>query len=888
MTEKRSKRSGSGRSAVARSGGRSLVIVESPTKARTISGFLPEGFVVEASIGHVRDLPNSAKEIPATIKDQPWARLGINIDNDFQPVYVVPPEKKKQISKLKALLKDAAVLYLATDEDREGESISWHLVQVLQPKVPLRRMVFHEITREAIKEALDNPRELDQRLVQAQETRRILDRLYGYEISPILWRKIGPGLSAGRVQSVAIRLIVEREEERRRFRISRYWDLLGRFGTQGGSEFSATLVSVGGRRVASGKDFDARTGALAAQAVSENVLCLDEAGSRSLAAELMRSSFTVRSVEKKPFVERPAPPFTTSTLQQEANRKMRMTARRTMQAAQRLYENGLITYMRTDSTTLSDQAIGSCRELIRRLYGDSFVAREARQYKTKVRNAQEAHEAIRPAADFQRPEEIRGRVDDDGFRLYELIWKRTVACQMADAFGHRTQVQVGDGRAVFQTSGKTIEFPGYLRAYVEGADDPLAELADKEVVLPVLESGRPLTVGGIEPRDHATQSPARFTEASLVKELEARGIGRPSTYATIIDTIQQREYVVRQGTSLVPTFTAFAVVKLLEKHFESLVDANFTARMEDELDQISLGEQESVPYLRRFYFGDNGVSGLKQLLQADIDPRAARTIAVGVDRNGQQIEVRIGRYGPYLQRGEDRSTLPNNLAPDELTVEKAEELLRQGSGPTELGVEAKTGRKIYAKVGRFGPYVQLGENDAEPKMKSLLPGMQLETLTLSQALELLSLPRELGVDPTTGEKVIADHGRFGPYVKRDRETRSLSGPDEVFSVTLDRALALLKEAKKSGRASTPTLMCELGVHPATGKPLRLMAGRYGPYVTDGEINASIPKGMNPDSATLEQAAEWLRARAERVASGEVRPRVRRRAAAGKKKARKAR
>lgn len=842
---------------------KALVIVESPTKARTIAGFLPEGFVVEASIGHVRDLPKSADEIPPEIKGEPWGRLAIDVERDFRPFYVVPDEKKKQVGKLKKLLQKADVLYLATDEDREGESISWHLLEVLEPRIPKKRLVFHEITREAIQEALAHPRDLDERLVKAQEARRILDRLYGYEISPLLWRKIAPKLSAGRVQSVTIRLVVERERERQRFVKSVYWDLSASFRTGAGASFGAQLTTVGGKRVARGKDFDATTGKLRG---GGDVVLLDEQAARALVEKLSRSIWKVEGVERKPYTDKPAPPFTTSTLQQEANRKLRLSARAAMQAAQRLYESGYITYMRTDSTSLSEQAIARSRELIQRLYGREFLPAAPRQYRTKVKNAQEAHEAIRPSADFHRPEEIQAQLGEREAKLYELIWKRTMACQMADARGHRINVRVGDGHALFQASGKTIDFPGYLRAYVEGADDPDAELADKEVVLPDVREGEGLQLASLDSKSHTTQPPARFTEASLVKELETRGIGRPSTYASIIDTILQRQYVVKQGTALVPTFTAFAVVKLMEKHFAELVDVEFTARMEDDLDAISLGTKDAVPYLRDFYFGvgstDGSRKGLRELLETEIDPRECCTIPLGKDAQGRGVDVRVGRYGPYVEREGERATVPEGLAPDELTLEKAEELLAKGSGPRELGLDPQTGKRVLARVGRYGPYVQLGESDDEPRMKSLLPGMDVDTVGLEEALQLLRLPRRVGVDPANGEEVFTDLGRYGPYVKRGTETRSLERPEDIFEIDLPRALEVLaSQPERRGRRRVSQVLRELGPDPSSGASVRLLAGPYGPYVSDGTTNASLPKGAEPAELTMEAALELIRARA---------------------------
>jgi DNA topoisomerase-1 len=879
---------------------KSLVIVESPAKARTIAAFLPEGFQVEASIGHIRDLPNSAAEIPAKEKSKPWARLGIDVENDFQPLYIVPAEKKKQVQKLKQALDEADMLYLATDEDREGESISWHLAQVLKPRVPQRRLVFHEITREAIQAALRNPRELDERLVKAQEARRILDRLYGYEISPILWRKIRPRLSAGRVQSVAVRLVVERARQRQRFVRSTFWDLRATFATDGGETFEADLVTLDGQRLVAGRDFDPATGELKPgsgatadgddaidAAKTPRLLLEDEA--RSLVERLRSAEFRVDGVEEKPYTTYPSPPFTTSTLQQEANRKLRFGSRRTMQIAQRLYENGHITYMRTDSTTLADSAVAHIRDAIKSSYGADYLSRQPRQYQTKVKNAQEAHEAIRPSSVFETPAQLERQLDPDERRLYDLIWKRTMACQMAEARGHRISVKVANHdstpRAIFQARGKTIEFPGFLRAYAEGSDDPESELAEQEVLLPRVARDDRLEARRLEPRDHTTQPPPRYTEASLIKELETRGIGRPSTYASIIETIQQREYVIKQGNALVPTFTAFAVVKLLQKHFPDLVDFDFTARMEDDLDAISTGDRDSVPYLKEFYFGEGDRTGLHELTQQEIDARDSCTIPLdGNDNeaaNDAQVTVRVGRYGPYLERGDQRAAIPEDLPPDELDLERALELLEHGSGPRELGVDPATGKSVLLRSGRFGPYVQLGEpeGDDKPKMKSLLPGMTPADVTLDQAVRLLSLPREVGVDPETGETVVADYGRYGPYLKRGSETRSLDRPEDVFEVGLEAAIQKLREPKPNRRRG-PTALKELGPDPA-GNTIKLMAGRYGPYVTDGTTNASLPRGADPGAVTVESALELLEAR--RAAGPRPKRAPRRRAATGAKK-----
>ena len=843
--------------------GKSLVIVESPTKARTIANFLPKDFVVESSLGHVRDLPSSAKEIPEKLKDEPWARLGINIKEGFEPIYVIPPEKKKVVQKLKGLLKNASTVYLATDEDREGESISWHLVEVLQPRIPRKRLVFHEITREAIEEALRSPRDIDLQLVEAQETRRILDRLYGYEVSPVLWRKIAPKLSAGRVQSVAVKVIVDRERERRSFVRSTYWDLVARFAARDGGAFEAVLISLEGRRIASGDDFDPATGRLREATNGRAVILVDQDAAEDLLRRLGSSVWKASKVEQKPDTERPAPPFTTSTLQQEANRKLRFTARQTMVAAQRLYESGLITYMRTDSTTLSEQALGQTRNLIENLYGQSFLSPEPRRFQTRVKNAQEAHEAIRPAGDFRLPEDVRGEVGAEELRLYELIWKRTIACQMADARVQNTTLQVSDGYATFQTNGRTIEFPGFLRAYVEGADDPDAKLADMERALPSISVGQELECETLEAKSHTTQPPRRYTEASLIKELESNGVGRPSTYASIIDTILRREYVVKQGTSLVPTFVAFAVVSLLEKNFAELVDIQFTAHMEDDLDDISLGEKKSLPYLKSFYYGNGGKTGLRKLVQSEIDPRESCTIPLGRAADGSQINVRIGRYGPYVERGEDRAPIPAGLAPDELTVEKAQEILSRNTGPKDLGRDPVTGKTVFLKIGRFGPYVQLGENGGKPKLKSLLPGMNPEELTLQDGLKLLSLPRSLGKDPQSGEEILADYGRFGPYVKRGADSRSLPKTEDIFQVTIERAVEIFRQEKASGwRSRGPTVIRELGIHPESKAPIKLLDGRYGPYVSDGTTNASLPKGSDLQSVTLDEAVALIVARAQ--------------------------
>jgi DNA topoisomerase I len=834
-----------------------LVIVESPAKAKTIAGYLGKEFVVESSIGHVRDLPHNAAEIPAKYKAEPWSRLGVDVDNGFQPLYVVDSRKKKVVSDLKAKLKNADELWLATDEDREGEAIAWHLREVLQPKVPVKRMVFHEITRPAIERALTQTRDIDDDLVDAQETRRILDRLYGYEVSPVLWRKIMQGLSAGRVQSVATRLVVERERERMQFVAAGYWDIVATFEP---GAFDARLSSVDGRRIAQGRDFDQQGALRTAEAVQ-----LGEDDARTLAAALDGSSFTVSSVEQKPYTRRPAPPFMTSTLQQEASRKLRLSSQQTMRVAQRLYENGYITYMRTDSTTLSESALAAARDQARELYGAETVPAEPRQYTRKVKNAQEAHEAIRPAGDkFRTPAEVRRELSADEFNVYDLIWKRTVASQMADARGQTVSVRItgdaSDGRtAEFATAGTVITFRGFLLAYEEGRDEPATD--DEERLLPKLAEGDDLSASRLDPDGHSTSPPSRFTEATLVKALEERGIGRPSTYAAIMGTILDRGYVRKQGQALVPEFLAFAVVNLLEKHFPRLVDYEFTARLEDDLDDIASGEEKRDEWLRRFYFGADGDAGLKELVEgrlAEIDAREINT----VELPGTDIVVRVGRYGPYLERGEDRQTLPPDIAPDELKAERAEELLAQARHDQELGVDPETGRTIVVKAGRYGPYVtEVVEDGEKPRTASLFSSMSPETVTLEDALRLLTLPRTLG--ESEGEEVVAANGRYGPYVKKGKESRSLDGEEQLFTITLDEALAKLAEPRPRGRRAAAPPLKELGDDPVSGKPVVLKEGRFGPYVTDGETNASLRAGDAVDTITPERAFTLIQERRER-------------------------
>lgn len=855
-------------------GTKSLVIVESPTKARTITKFLGSGYVVLASNGHVRDLPNNASEIPAALKKEAWARLGVNIENDFEPLYVIPARKKQHIADLKAALKNASEVYLATDEDREGESISWHLVETLKPKVPIKRLVFHEITKEAIAAALNSPREIDQNLVRAQETRRIVDRLFGYELSPLLWKKMAPGLSAGRVQSVAVRLLADRERERMRFRQAQYWGLKAQFQKPGekGASFEAELTHVGEKRVALGKDFDPNTGKLSAK---DNVVLLDKAAAETLKDKVLGVTASIKAVEEKPYTTRPAPPFVTSTLQQEGNRKLRFSAKHTMSVAQKLYENGFITYMRTDSTMLSDEALSGARSFIQKEYGSEYLPPQPRIYKTKVKNAQEAHEAIRPAgASFTQPDVVKQQLGDDAYRLYELIWMRTVASQMTDARGTYISVQIQADNAQFRASGKTIEFPGFLRAYVEGTDDPDAELADQEKVLPKVSSGDRVETNKVEANERTTQPSARYSEGSLIKELERLGIGRPSTWATVVELVLNREYAFKKGTALVPTFVAMALVNLLQTHFSQLLDFEFTARLEDDLDAISRGEAGNLSYLKTFYFG-NGTMGLKSLVAAgekDIDPRVVCGMALGTTEDGRNIEVRVGRYGPFISDGTNRASVPDQKAPDELTIQEAERILTDAAtGPEPLGAHPETGEPVYLKSGRFGPYVQLGdmvEGGEKPKMASLLPGSIPADVTLELAVALLSLPRTVGKNPENQEDIVAANGRYGPYIKCGAETRSIPMDDySPLTVTLEQAIALLKEPKRRGRTSAPKNLKELGNHPVSEKPLIIKSGRYGAYVTDGEINASLPKGVEAETLTIAQAVELLEARAARIESG---------------------
>lgn len=943
-----------------------LVIVESATKAKKIAPILGANYIVEASVGHIRDLPRGAADVPAKYKKEPWARLGVNVDKDFEALYVVSPDKKKKVADLKAKLKQVDELYLATDPDREGEAIAWHLLEVLKPKVPVRRMVFHEITKNAILEAAQNTRELDYDLVDAQESRRVLDRLYGYEVSPVLWKKVMPRLSAGRVQSVATRVIVERERERMKFVPAEYWDLSATFGLVDAlssslddaapDSFEARLTAVAGKRVAQGRDFS-DDGTLKASA--KDTFVLDGAKANSLAEGLQGQEFAVTAVEEKPYTRRPYPPFMTSTLQQEAGRKLRFTSERTMRIAQRLYENGHITYMRTDSTTLSTAGIEAARKQAKELYGAKFVADGPRQYTRKVKNSQEAHEAIRPAGEtFQTPGQLSGQLDAEEFKLYELIWQRTVASQMADAKGQSMKVTVaGDAKSgescEFSATGRTLTFPGFLKAYVEvsrtadGRD--VADNAEKR--LPQLTEGDELNARDVEADGHSTNPPARYTEASLVKKMEEMGIGRPSTYASIIRTIQDRGYVLPRGNALVPSWVAFAVVGLLEQSFGALVDYDFTSAMEDELDAIAAGDEDRVNWLKGFYFGDNSrpeapgavvprLGGLKHIVGDNleqIDARRVNSLHIFDDENGVPIVVRVGRYGPYLERikplPEDapegtepevqRANLPESMTPDGLTLEVAEKLFATPQGGRELGINPDNGRTIVAREGRYGPYVtevlgedeearvaeeavktweaerdeqdrareaegkkplsretktaqaqkekrvkQIVEETLKPKTASLFSDMEPSSVTLEEALKLMSLPREVGVDPSDNELITAQNGRYGPYLKKGNDSRSLANEEQIFNITLDEARRIYAEPKRRGRAAAQPPLKQLGDNDVSGKPMSVKDGRFGAYVTDGVTNASLRKGDTPETITDARANELLsERRAKQAAEG---------------------
>ena len=853
-----------------------LVIVESPAKAKKIAEYLGDDYVVESSIGHIRDLPRNAADVPAAYKGEKWSRMGIDVDNDFKPLYVVSPDKKDQIKKLKSLLKESDELYLATDEDREGEAIAWHLLEVLNPRVPVKRMVFHEITKKAIVDALENPRELDRHLVDAQEARRMLDRLYGYEVSPVLWKKVMPRLSAGRVQSVATRIVVERERDRMAFIRAGYWDLEAQFEKMGDVDagqpkaFTAKLLELDGKRVASGRDFG-ENGELSKP---DTTVVLDEGAAGQLVNALDGADFSVRSVEPKPYRRRPSAPFMTSTFQQEAGRKLSMSSAMAMRSAQSLYEKGLITYMRTDSTTLSKTAVDAARSVVKADFGGEFLPDEPRTYSTKSKNAQEAHEAIRPAGEvFQSPAEVAKEVPKSEARVYELIWKRTVASQMTDATGETVSVRVGaiatDGRdAEFSASGTIISHQGFRRAYVEESEE---DTGDEGKQLPTLTVGNAISSGEITSEGHETQPPARYTEASLVKKLAELEIGRPSTYASIIGTIQDREYVWKKGSALIPSFTAFSVVGLLEQHFPDLVDYTYTRRMESDLDSIAGGTGEAIPWLNTFYFGNDDTEGLKHKVDerlGEIDARSVNSIPLGVSADGELVVARVGKFGPYVQRGEggpdnpgNTASIPDDIPPDELTVDKAVHYIEEAAkGPVSLGDDPETNLPVYVLNGRFGAYVQLGEmvdGEDKPKRASLFSSMTTDTVTLDDALKLLSLPRVVGTDPADGVEITVQNGRYGPYLKKEKDSRSLESEEKLFTVTLDECLKILAQPKtRRGQVVKPPLR-EMGEDPDTGKQMIVKDGRFGPYVTDGETNASLRKGDTVEELTDERAAELL-------------------------------
>jgi DNA topoisomerase-1 len=864
---------------VARKAVKGLVIVESPAKAKKIGSFLGKDYIVMASMGHVRDLPETAADIPPELKKEPWVKKwGVNVERNFEPLYVVPKERKKIVKELKEALKHAKELILATDEDREGESIGWHLTELLQPKVPVKRMVFSEITKEAIQHAIRHPRQLDEHLVEAQETRRVVDRLYGYTLSPLLWKKVAPKLSAGRVQSVAVRILVQRELERLAFKKATYWDLKSLLANQEGAGFEAVLTAVGGRRIATGRDFDEHTGRLKPDA---DVLLLEEQEAKALQERLRGQPWRVASIESRLQNRRPYPPFTTSTLQQEANRKLNLSARETMQIAQRLYEDGYITYMRTDSVHLSQEAILASRQRVEERYGREFLSPEVRQYTTKQKNAQEAHEAIRPAGTEMKTAEELGLTGREA-ALYALIWKRTIATQMAEAQLRFQTAVISAGDAEFRATGRHVEFPGFFRAYVEGTDDPEAAFDDQEAALPPLREGETLALRQLEALPHETKPPARYTEATLVRALEAEGIGRPSTYASIIGTIQDRGYVVKQGNQLVPTFTALAVTRLLERHFPKLVDLGFTAKMEQQLDDISNGEAQRLPYLEQFFLGDDGLDKQVREHEKSIDPREACTLEL----DGLEPRIRVGKFGPYLELNQNGATvtasLPSDITPAEVTNELARQLLEQKQqGPQALGIDPDTGLPVYLRTGPFGPYIQLGEqiDDSKPKRVSLPKNRDPQSVTLDEALQYLHLPRTLGHHPQTGHVVKAGIGRFGPYVLHEKTYKSLDKTDDVLTIDLPRAVELLSQAKVK---PVLTPLRELGPHPADQQTVAIYEGRYGPYVKHGKTNATIPKDRDPQSLTLDEAVALL---AERAAKGKGAAKRRKGATAAKRKQR---
>lgn len=836
--------------------GKKLVIVESPTKAKTIRKFLGKNYIVESCMGHIRDLPQSAKDIPEKFKKEEWSHLGVNVDKNFEPIYCIPNNKTKVVRELRQKLEDANELYLATDEDREGESISWHLVEVLKPKVPVKRMVFHEITKSAIDRSLQDTRDIDYNLVRAQEARRILDRLVGYTISPLLWKKVAYGLSAGRVQSVAVRLIVERERERIKFKKADYWGLSADL-EKDKNPFGANLLSFEGQRIATGKDFDGTTGLLAP---GKDLLLLEEKQAKRLEKELLSNAWKVQDVVEKPVSRRPAPPFITSTLQQEANRKLGLSSREAMQIAQKLYEQGFITYMRTDSTFLSNEAISAARSCIQGKYGAEYLPSQPINYAAKkVKGAQEAHEAIRPAGQtFVDPDETG--LDGLLFRLYDLIWKRTVASQMTEAKQKQLTVKIESGAAIFNATGMTIEFPGFLRAYVEGSDDPDAELAEREVRLPALKVGDVLGCNKLTSTEHETKPPARFTEASLVQTMEKEGIGRPSTYASIIGTIIDRGYVRKMGGALVPTFTAMVVSKLLEQYLQEYVDLGFTAGMERSLDTIAEGDLESLKYLASIYFGKKGLKSQVETQSEKIDPEEARSVFLD---GLPGYAFKVGRYGAYVETKKDgqvvSASIPEKEAPADITPELIEKWIEQKQkGADSLGKDPATDQNVYVLSGRYGPYVQLGESDSEaakPKRVSLPPTMDPANVQLADALDLLSLPKNLGLHPEKQKDIKVGIGRFGPYVVCDGDFRSVPKGENFLKVTFERALELLNQPKK-GRGSSQILK-ELGAHPASGEAINVVNGPYGPYLKMGKKNQSLPEGVTPDEITLEKAVELI-------------------------------
>jgi len=857
-----------------------LVIVESPAKAKTISGYLGDGYIVESSIGHIRDLPARAAEIPKKYKSEKWARMGIDVDNGFKPIYVVSEQKKEHVKKLKKLLENASELLLATDEDREGEAIAWHLLEVLKPKVPVKRMVFHEITPEAIRRAIESPREINSQLVDAQEARRLLDRLYGYEVSPVLWKKVKPRLSAGRVQSVATRIIVERERQRMAFSSANYWDVLGNFSAGSEDPFSATLLELDSKRIATGKDFGQDGVLTKAESVQ-----LDKTQAELLVAELTGQKATVRSRESKPYRRRPAAPFITSTFQQEASRKLRLSSSQAMRVAQGLYEQGFITYMRTDSTTLSASAVTAARTQIVEKFGQSYLPDEPRTYKNKVKNAQEAHEAIRPAGDkFRTPEEVAPNLSAPELRVYELIWRRTVASQMTDATGETVTLKLGatakdsNRDALFSTSGTVIGHKGFLMVYAD-ADADRSSKDEAEKLLPALQQGDSATIASLEAAGHDTQPPARFTEASLVKRLEELGVGRPSTYASIMGTVQARGYVWKKGPAMVPSFLAFAVITLLEDHFPELVDYAFTAGMEADLDSIAAGNENTVPWLTEFYHGIDDKPGLRDKVEnrlGEIDARAINSILIGADSNGVPIIARVGKFGPYLERDEDTKSIPDDIAPDELTPERAEEIL---SVPDRivLGDHPETGQSVVLRDGKFGPYVMMGEieegSDEKPKTSSLFKDMQMEDVTLEEAVHLLKIPRIIGVDPADGREIVAKNGPFGPYIHKEpleegkrADTRSFDEEELLLTMDLEKALAMYAEPKRRrGQRANAGPLKELGVDPTTDLPVVVKSGRFGEYVTDGEVNASLTVDDSVERIDITRASALLASRRRKLA-----------------------